>query len=561
MIVMEFGKNILGMSIIASVAIVGVLAIRCIMKRLAIPTVFCYALWGIVLFRLLCPSAIASPFSIFNTSSGNHLFEKRFTDAISENAENSSNENVIYTSVNEDGDKEMSNRTTDEVADKLTNRATYKTEGINNLTYSTDKTPNEYVDKADSETVDKIRAYNRASQVVAIIWIVGVCVMLLAGIFMFICLKKKLVGSVKVRDVIYKNDYINTAFVMPGFPSKIYMPSGLSQDEEKFMLQHERVHLKRKDAVFKILAYLALCLHWFNPLCWVAFYVSENDMEMSCDEAVIRIMSKEERRIYVEMIFRRAQGKSFVAVAPISFGKGNTKMRIKNVLDFSDAPKYKYYVAALMVMVLSVGCGTNGVTKDEGTDSDKSVKEDTQNKEVDLGNSDNTDNSDNTYNSDSKVSLDRTNKRVVTLWGDYLEDNVVSLEEFPDVKFTRKDGVVYANDEVIIGGAGYFCVNCYASDINEDGYPELCFTMSFGSGIVDNRVLILDYKNNEYIKEISDRAFHDYSLELKDDCLYVRETQFTDKEVNTDKADSFDETEQITKTEQITRIEEYIPKM
>lgn len=109
------------------------------------------------------------------------------------------------------------------------------------------------------------------------------------------------------------------AFVLGVFRPRIYLPVGLREEEQRCILLHERTHLKRLDHLTRLAAFAALCLHWFNPLVWVAFYLSGRDMEMSCDEAVIKALGTSSKKTYSSSLLTLAVGRRFIPGAPLAF--------------------------------------------------------------------------------------------------------------------------------------------------------------------------------------------------------------------------------------------------
>ena len=116
------------------------------------------------------------------------------------------------------------------------------------------------------------------------IWLAGIVAMIGVSMISYVKLRKSLVGAVRVRGNIYVADYITTPFVLGIFRPRIYLLSLLSEQEQEYILRHEQYHIRRGDHIFKLLAYVALCIHWFNPLVWLAFLLFSKDMEMSCGE-------------------------------------------------------------------------------------------------------------------------------------------------------------------------------------------------------------------------------------------------------------------------------------
>lgn len=118
---------------------------------------------------------------------------------------------------------------------------------------------------------------------------------------------------------------------------KIYLPSDMEEREQAYIIRHEQHHIRRGDHIIKALAFLALSIHWFNPLVWVAFIYSNKDMEMSCDEAVVKKMGDGILADYTASLLSLATGKHIIAGMPLAFGEGDTKGRIRNLAKLAQA--------------------------------------------------------------------------------------------------------------------------------------------------------------------------------------------------------------------------------
>lgn len=166
------------------------------------------------------------------------------------------------------------------------------------------------------------------------LWLAGVIAVLLWAGVRYWRLKRKLREAVLLQDNVYVLDGITTPFVLGLVRPKIYLPSGLKEQEQEHILLHEQRHIRRDDHIFRVVAFLVLCLHWFNPLVWAAFMLSGRDMEMSCDEAVTRHMSGDERADYAQCLLRCTAGKAHIAGMPLAFSEGDTGNRIRNLANW-----------------------------------------------------------------------------------------------------------------------------------------------------------------------------------------------------------------------------------
>lgn len=233
-------SQVLNMSMTGSIVILLVMLARLMLKRS--PKIFSYALWLVVLFRLLCPVAFTAPVSVLNALEP-------------EIRETSGAASVVYFLPAE------ANRNPDFTFVPAENQS-----------------GSELAQAGESE-----HAGLDIMAIVPYVWIAGTGSMILYSIVQYIRLRRKLVGAVAYTGNVYRADYIDTPFVMGILAPKIYLPSNIPTQEQKYIIAHERHHIRRCDHIIKLLAYCALCIHWFNPLAWAAFILAGKDMEMSCD--------------------------------------------------------------------------------------------------------------------------------------------------------------------------------------------------------------------------------------------------------------------------------------
>ncbi len=180
--------------------------------------------------------------------------------------------------------------------------------------------------------------------------------------------KKCLVDSVLNKDNIYISNNINTAFVMRTIKPKIYLPSNLNDEEREYILPHEQTHIKRFDHFIKIIGFVALCLHWFNPLVWLAFFVSGKDMEMSCDEIVIKKLGNNVKKDYSSSLLTLATDRRMVGGTPLAFGEGDTKNRIKNVLNYKKPAFWTVLISLIIVLFIIIRLMANPKRQQTGYD-------------------------------------------------------------------------------------------------------------------------------------------------------------------------------------------------
>jgi len=190
-------------------------------------------------------------------------------------------------------------------------------------------------------------------------WLLGTAVMFIYGVASFIILKRKMRNAACIGDNIYEADNIQSPFVLGVFTPKIYLPPGLSEDEREYIVLHEKTHIRRYDHIVKFAAYFILCLHWFNPFAWIGFILCGADMEMSCDERVLREMGVKTKKAYSLSLLSLAVDRRVIGGSPLAFGEGGIKERVKNVLRFKKPSRVTIIAAAVLVAVLSLGFAMN----------------------------------------------------------------------------------------------------------------------------------------------------------------------------------------------------------
>ena len=183
------------------------------------------------------------------------------------------------------------------------------------------------------------------------IWLTGMGAMLLLGFFRLLRLTRRLKEAVLWKDNVWVCDYLPTPFVLGVLRPKIYLPSCLTPEDAQLVLAHEREHVRRLDALWKILAYGLLCAYWFHPLLWLAYWLFGMDVELACDQATAAKLSGIKRQKYAELIIVWA-----APAAPVpGFGSHGLKKRIRTVLGYRKASRWSLPVF-LVTTALVAAC-------------------------------------------------------------------------------------------------------------------------------------------------------------------------------------------------------------
>ncbi len=197
-----------------------------------------------------------------------------------------------------------------------------------------------------------------SSQLVWIVWGCVAAVIVAGSLLAYLRLQKQVKGAVKVRGG-YESNQIETAFVLGFFKPKIYIPSGMSPTARTQILAHERTHLEKGDHWMKVIAFLALALHWFNPLVWVAYLMLCKDIEIACDERVVQFMELDERKQYASALLQCSTNRIYYAACPVAFGEVSVKYRIQSALHYRKPAVWMSLMGVLSIAFVSLCLLTN----------------------------------------------------------------------------------------------------------------------------------------------------------------------------------------------------------
>ena len=342
-------------------AVVLVLTLRFAMRKL--PKIYSYILWILVFARLMCPISLETNFSIMpsqeksaewveqmlsqNNDMDNTVYKQEYVNHIA-------NETVTTVPDTHDADADLSAGHND--AYEYFNRNMNGYNGINTFDRSDDKDSTKW-------------SYTFIA--LFVIWILGIAVIMGYNAVGFINIRKILQDARLFKENIYVSSTIGAPFTLGVVRPKIYIPDGLKDEEQLYIICHENVHIKRKDYIIKSIAFILTALYWFNPFVWIAFCFMERDMEMSCDEKVIKIMGEDIKKQYSQSLLNFAQGKGITAITPLTFGENNVKQRIKNVLSYKNAKHFSIVIGIVILAAAGIILFTNRSNNKNTNISDK----------------------------------------------------------------------------------------------------------------------------------------------------------------------------------------------
>ena len=551
--------KIVNMSISASWLVVAVLILRLVLKKA--PKWVNVLLWGIVAVRLICPFSFESVLSLIPSA---ETFPEKIISGPSFDVQT--------------GITPIDNRINGYLGDRYFEGVTVPTNNGNNV-----------------------------MTILTIVWIIGILLLATYTIISYQRLNRKVDTAVRYKDNIFQSENVSSPFVLGIINPRIYLPFSMNEQDMEHVVAHEQAHIRRKDHWWKPLGFLLLTIHWFNPLMWLAYVLLCRDIELACDEKVIKGLGNEQRADYTQALVACSVNRRMIAACPLAFGEVGVKERVKSVMNYKKPAFWVIILAVIACVIVAVCFLTNpkqdrytlrivvpAGSQEEFVYTDEEVSTvrnsikiwsgdglgDTEvllfpvNKTTETGYTATYlthgmpvefdaekdtwfkigVNMQNPTNEDIIVYVEVENVEVrivdeinsVIEWFDYLEtpDEMkwdgsleISLTEFPDVTFRWTSGEMLAvkGSKSTSLYTGMPIWNAYFCDLTGDGLPELCSSISWGSGMIDNRVIIYDYANGASY-ELYDRGCFDFTLRFNeaDGYLYVDKRKYnTDELVET----------------------------
>ena len=195
------------------------------------------------------------------------------------------------------------------------------------------------------------------------VWLVGIAALLIYTLVSFLRLKRKIGTAVLLRDNIYQSESVVSPFVLGIIKPKIYLPFNMNGQDMEHVIAHEQAHIRRKDFLWKPLGFLILTLHWFNPMVWLGYILLCRDIELACDEKVIKVLDNEQRADYSQALVSCSVNRRMIAACPLAFGEVSVKDRVKSVMNYKRPAFWVVLVSVIACAVVAVCFLTNPVTK------------------------------------------------------------------------------------------------------------------------------------------------------------------------------------------------------
>lgn len=458
----------------------------------------------------------------------------------------------------------------------------------------------------------------------AAIWVAGFAAMVLYTFISYWDLKRKVSDSMQIRDRLFRGQSVPSPFVLGILRPRIYLPEGISETDETFVIAHEEAHIRRHDHWWKPFGFLLLSIHWFNPLMWLGYVFLCRDIELACDEKVIKALGEEAKADYSQALLNCSVSRKRIAACPLAFGEVGVKQRIKSVLHYKK-PAFWILIVAIVISIVAAVCfltdpidrqnagirdisvrgngkqsvdvlldysnlwggysvemvpfdaqeyGADGMIPYDGalgkyrvmitfgdTNPAESLTEKFRNGQIyELEVPEHFGGSLKariahpqghgfvlyigsdvpfTVEAESKRGLDKlfgqvkieiekisVPSSVVTLFDKDADWSVSIGSQVPGktditVQLDRYSaGITHTDGTITTILSGMPIWNAYFSDLNGDGVSELCAGTSFGSGMVDDRILVYDFVSGKRY-ELESRGDYDYLLTLENGALVV----------------------------------------
>ncbi len=328
----EIFLHIVNMSITATILAVVVLLLRLLLKKA--PKWISVLLWGLVALRLICPFAVESPFSLMPKTDW-----------------------VVQEPLMEE--------------DLFLNSAPDSIPAFDSSSFGSDITVQYSYYPLENSNIEIHRGIS-ISFILSCIWAAGMAALLLHTVISTIRLRKSIGAAIRIQDNVWESSAVESPFVLGMIRPRIYVPRGMSEEKLAYVIAHEQAHIRRKDHWWKPLGFLLLTIHWFNPVLWLAYILLCRDIEMACDERVIKEYDDVQRADYSEALLdcsvKSSRSRQMITACPLAFGEVSVKERIKSVLHYKK-PAFWIVVLAVIACVVTAACFLTNPQQDLSVES------------------------------------------------------------------------------------------------------------------------------------------------------------------------------------------------
>ena len=313
----ELFLKIINMSISASWLVMAVLILRLVLKKA--PKWVNVLLWGIVAVRLICPFSFESALSLIPSA---ETFPEKAISGPSFDVQT--------------GITPVDNRINDYLGDRYFEGVTVPANNGNHM-----------------------------MNILSIVWTIGILLLIAYTVISYWRLHREIDTAVRYKDNLFQSENVSSPFVLGLIKPRIYLPFSINGQDLEHVVAHEQAHIRRKDHWWKPLGFLLLMIHWFNPFMWLSYVLLCRDIELACDEKVIRELGNEQRADYTQALVACSINRRTIAACPLAFGEVGVKERVKSVMNYKK-PAFWIVILAVIACVGAAVCFlTNPITVDD----------------------------------------------------------------------------------------------------------------------------------------------------------------------------------------------------
>ena len=309
--------KIINMSISASWLVMAVLILRLVLKKA--PKWVNVLLWGIVAVRLICPFSFESALSLIPSA-----------DTFPEKAISGPSFDV------QTGITPVDNRINDYLGDRYFEGVTVPANNGNHM-----------------------------MNILSIVWTIGILLLIAYTVISYWRLHREIDTAVRYKDNLFQSENVSSPFVLGLIKPRIYLPFNMNGQDLEHVVAHEQAHIRRKDHWWKPLGFLLLTIHWFNPFVWLSYVLLCRDIELACDEKVIRELGNEQRADYTQALVACSINRRTIAACPLAFGEVGVKERVKSVMNYKKPAFWTVILAVIACVGVAVCFLTNPITADD----------------------------------------------------------------------------------------------------------------------------------------------------------------------------------------------------
>ncbi len=330
-----FFLEIVNMSISASWIVLAVLLLRILLKKA--PKWITVLLWGIVAVRLICPFSIESVMSLIPSA-----------ETISPEIMVEHDIMVEHKPLIDTGVPIINDAVSPIIEENFSQELEMELQG------DTSMTPIQVI-----------------IPILSWVWVGGMVVMLAYTVISYLRVKNKIGTAVRLRENIFQSENVVSPFVLGVVKPRIYLPFDMNEQDMEHVIAHENAHIRRKDHLWKPFGFLLLTLHWFNPFIWIGYVLLCRDIELACDEKVVKEFDNQQKADYAQALLTCSVNRSMIAACPIAFGEVGVKDRVKSVLNYKK-PAFWIIIVAILASVIAAVCFlTDPVSKEEESEVSK----------------------------------------------------------------------------------------------------------------------------------------------------------------------------------------------